>query len=290
MRTIKLIISYDGTNYVGWQRQPNGVSIQGRIEDAIATMTGRRSAVTAAGRTDGGVHALAQVAHFTTPSKILCEGFVAGLNSMLPDDISILAAEEMKTGFNSRRDAKGKVYRYRILVSKTRSPLLLNRCWQVRGPLDAGAMKKAAAVLVGEHDFASFRASGCGSRHARRRVGRIEIIAADWVRNYFLNFPLLCKPARRPAGGEGQGEVDRDLPPPTPPYKGGGCEGKIIEIEFEGNGFVRHMIRNIVGTLVDVGKGRLSSADLSKILLARKREQAGRCAPACGLYLVEVLY
>ncbi len=255
-RTIKLTISYDGANYVGWQRQPNGESVQGRIEDALAKMTGKRTAVTAAGRTDAGVHALAQVAHFVTSSKIPCHGFIAGLNSMLPDDIAILAAEDAASGFNARRDAKGKIYRYRLFVSRIRSPLLLGRCWQVRGPLDLAAMKKAAAVLVGEHDFASFRAAGCGSRHAKRRIMRIafKVSAASKSR---------CDAMHK---------------------------GRIIDIEFHGDGFVRHMIRNIAGTLVDVGEGRKSPDDIAQILTARKREQAGRCAPACGLYLVEVLY
>jgi tRNA pseudouridine38-40 synthase len=255
MRTILFTISYDGTAFVGWQRQPNGISVQELIEDALARMTGRRTCLTAAGRTDAGVHALAQVASFTTSSSIPCNGLVSGLNSMLPDEISILSALEVSSGFNARRDAAGKIYRYRILHSQLRAPLLEKRCWHVRGLLDLSAMKVAARAFVGEHDFESFKAAGCGSKDARRRLCRIKFrsIAA------------------------------RDEPMAGP------IDGRIIEIDFEGDAFVRHMIRNIVGTLVDVGQEKMAGGDMHRVLSARKREKAGRCAPACGLYLVKVL-
>jgi tRNA pseudouridine38-40 synthase len=255
MRTIKLTIAYDGTNYVGWQRQPNGVSVQERLEEAVERMSGVRSAVVGAGRTDAGVHALGQVAHFMTESRIPSESFARGLNGLLPPDIAVLAAEEMPEGFHARHSARGKIYRYLLLDSCRRAPLLHNRCWQLREALDVEAMRRAAAMLVGERDFASFRAAGCGSRHAVRRLDRIEIAImrddealASW---------------------------------------GGG--GRLVAMEFEGEGFVRHMIRNIVGTIVDCGRGELDPENMPQILAAAEREQAGRCAPACGLYLVRVI-
>ena len=255
MRTIKLTIAYDGTDYVGWQRQPNGVSVQGRLEAAIEKMTGAHRAVVGAGRTDAGVHALGQVAHCIVPKSIPLAAFVAGLTSLLPPDIAVLAAAEAPEGFHARKDAKGKVYRYRLLEGVRRAPLLQHRCWQIPEMLDLAAMRRAAECLVGRHDFASFRAAGCGSRDAVRRIDRLEVVRA----------PCHADPLW------------------------GDQSGRLIDIECEGDGFVRHMIRNIVGTLVDVGRGDLSWGAMQGILAAKERTQAGRCAPACGLYLRSVI-
>lgn len=254
MRTIKLTLSYDGTGCVGWQIQPRGTSIQGLVQRALKTLTGEETSVIAAGRTDAGVHALAQVAHFVTKSKIPSDGVRKGLDSLLPPNVSVIDAADAPDGFHARKDAKGKLYRYLILVSRDRAPLLAGRCWQMQDDLDAEAMRRAAVHLVGEHDFSSFRASGCTSRHARRAIRRIDIAKID----------------------------AKDLP-----VSG---EAAMLRIDFEGDGFVRHMIRNITGTLVEVGLRRMSPKDVLRILKAKRREEAGRCAPACGLYLVEVFY
>ncbi|MBN1282149.1 MAG: tRNA pseudouridine(38-40) synthase TruA [Proteobacteria bacterium] len=256
MRTIKLTISYDGTNYVGWQVQANGLSVQELIQRALSRMTGEGIAVIGASRTDAGVHALGQVAHFCTGSSIPLEGFARGINSLLPDDISIVSAEEAGESFHANRDAKGKIYLYRLLASCGGAPLAQGRCWQMREPLDLAGMREGAAALVGEHDFESFRAAGCAAEHSVRRIDRIDI---------------------------------DECASPDPIFASGDA-ASLVEFTFEGAGFLRHMIRNIVGTLVDVGRGRIEPQDVRRILGARKREQAGRCAPACGLYLVKVLY
>ncbi len=256
MRTLKLTIAYDGTPFCGWQVQPNGVSVQQRLQEALASMTGGQTNVIAAGRTDAGVHAFAQAAHFTTDSAIPCEGFVRGLNSILPEQVAVTACEEVRDGFHALRDAAGKIYRYLILASPVRDPMLLQRCWQLPAPLDLKAMREGAKHLVGAHDFESFRAAGCTAPHARRTIQRIEI-----EENQADALPFEIR-----------------------------TRGRFVSLEFEGDGFVRHMIRNIVGTLVEVGQGRVAPGEVAAIRDARKREQAGRCAPACGLYLVKVLY
>jgi tRNA pseudouridine38-40 synthase len=250
MRTIKLTISYDGCGYVGWQMQPNGNSIQAELARAIKRMTGEGSVPVGAGRTDAGVHALAQVASFATESPIPCDGFVHGLNSLLPSTIAVLFAEEVSQGFDARRDARGKVYRYDVLRSAVRLPLFEGRAWQMRGALDLAAMRESALLLVGKHDFESFRASGCAAMHAVRTIQRIDVSISETT----------------------------------------GGQGELLSLTFEGDGFVRHMIRNIVGTLVNVGQGKLLPGDIQRILEARQRKEAGVCAPACGLYLVRVLY
>ena len=256
MRTIKLQIAYDGTNYVGWQVQPNGVSVQELIQRAVKEMTGEASPVTGASRTDAGVHAIGQVAHVRTESRISLDGFERGLTSLLPDAIAIIRAEEAAELFHANRDAKGKRYLYRVLSCCRAAPLALNRCWQMRETLDLDGMREGALALVGEHDFESFRAAGCTAENAIRRIENIEIKVATQ---------------------------------PDPIFEASDSAA-LIEFTFDGAGFVRHMIRNIVGTLVDVGRGQLEPQDVLRILKARKREQAGRCAPACGLYLVSVLY
>jgi len=256
MRTVKLTISYDGTSYVGWQVQPNGVSVQELLQRAVKSMTGEPSAVVGASRTDAGVHALGQVAHFETNSNIPLDGFRMGLNSLLPDDVVVLRAEEGGEGFHAKRDSKGKVYLYRILMGCGGAPLALHRAWQMREALDLAGMRAAAKSLVGERDFQSFRAAGCGAQDAVRSIDSIDI-----------EEPGSHDPIFR--CGEGAG---------------------LVELTFRGNGFVRHMIRNIVGTLCDVGKGMTEPQEVEAILAARDREQAGRCAPACGLYLMKVIY
>jgi tRNA pseudouridine38-40 synthase len=255
MRTIKLTIAYDGADFVGWQIQPNGDSVQARVAQALFEMTGEEVSVVGAGRTDSGVHAMGQVASFTTDADIPCEGFEKGLSSLLPSSIVVLSAEEAADGFDARRDARGKVYRYLILRSRARLPHLVGRAWHIREKLDVGAMREAAGCLLGEHDFESFRASGCTAEHAVRRIDRIDM-------------------------EDGGGQAALGMVP----------SGSILSLTFEGNGFVRHMIRNIVGTLVEVGKGAMAPADIERILAARQRKEAGMCAPACGLYLVRVVY
>ncbi|GAG15718.1 unnamed protein product, partial [marine sediment metagenome] len=207
----------------------------------------------AAGRTDAGVHAVAQVAHFKTESDIPSVGIMKGVNSLLPDDIAIVAAEDVSLDFHSRKDAKSKRYLYRILLCDQRMPLFAERVWHLNGGLDLAAMKDASGCLIGINDYESFRAAGCSSGHAIREITSIEFSSSkeDWQ-----------------TGGQGE----------------------LIEITFEGTGFVRHMIRNIVGTLIEVGRGKIDANEVSRILDEKNRQVAGICAPACGLYLVAVCY
>lgn len=254
MKTIKLTLMYDGTNYVGWQVQPSGISIQALVQEAVQRMTNEDNDVVGASRTDAGVHALGQVAHFITARDISLDGFRSGLNSMLPPDIAVVRVDEVPDGFHARKSAHLKLYVYRTLISCERNPMFANRCWRINEVLDLTAMQMASSYLIGEHDFSAFQAAGCTARHAVRNVTQIDIASR----------------ALEPSMLAGEGEI--------------------IEFAVEGDGFVRHMVRNIVGTLVDVGRGKIAIDDVAGILHARERKQAGCCAPACGLYLAKVMY
>ena len=175
MRQVRLVIEYDGTTLCGWQRQANGPTVQGHIEDALATMLQHPTAVTGASRTDAGVHARGQVAAFRTERTIPLRGIRRGLNGMLPDSIAIRDATEAPDDFHPRFSAIGKHYRYSLLVRADRAPLWRTRTWHHALPLDREAMRAAAAILVGEHDFAAFRASGCSAKTTVRRVESIDI-------------------------------------------------------------------------------------------------------------------
>jgi tRNA pseudouridine38-40 synthase len=244
---VKLVISYDGGRYVGWQVQPNGPSIQAEIERALATLHRRPLRVTAAGRTDAGVHALGQVASFPVPEggPLPLRAYVQGMNALLPEDVAIHAAAVLPEGFDARRSARGKRYRYVIENAPTRAPLTRARSWQRFRPLDLAAMRAAAAALLGRHDFAAFQASDCAARHAVREVRRLELL---------------------------------------------GESGGRIEVVIEATAFVKHMVRNIVGTLVEVGEARRDAAGISALLEGRDRKAAGPTAPPQGLYLEEVFY
>jgi tRNA pseudouridine38-40 synthase len=244
MPVVKLTLEYDGTRYVGWQVQPNGPSIQAEVERALATLHKAPRRVVAAGRTDAGVHALGQVASFAEASPLPITAYVQGMNALLPADVAVRAASMEPDGFDARRSARGKRYRYRILNAPTRAPLSRLSTWQIFRPLDLAAMRAAAAPLVGRHDFAAFQASDCEARHAVREVRRLELVA-----------------------GEGE-----------------------LAVVFEATAFVKHMVRNIVGTLVEVGLGRRSASEMPALLASGDRTRAGRTAPPQGLCLEEVFY
>jgi len=180
-RTIKLVLEYDGTDLCGWQRQDNGPTVQQHVEEAVSEMLGEPTTVTGASRTDAGVHAMGQVAHFHTDSTIPLDGFRLGLNSHLPDSIAVVAAAEMPHDFHARFSATGKRYRYQILTRRAPSPLLRRITWHRPRPLDLASMRAAAAPLIGEHDFSAFRAAGCTARHARRRITAIDLTTAGDV-------------------------------------------------------------------------------------------------------------
>jgi tRNA pseudouridine38-40 synthase len=254
MRTIKLTIEYDGTNYCGWQTQKNGISIQETIRKAIHTITDEDATLIGASRTDAGVHALGQVAHFRTKSPAPCEGFLKGLNSLLPRDMRIVDVQDVPKEFHALRDARGKHYRYIISTNGVPSALYNSRVWHVHQPIDIGTMKRSAKMLVGKHDFSAFRAAGSHVKDAVRTIHSIGI-----------------------------SRMQRGM-------KGIPCPVNGIAIDVLGDGFVRHMIRNIAGWLVEAGRGRISLDEARRIFKGKKRTEAGVCAPASGLYLMEVFY
>jgi tRNA pseudouridine38-40 synthase len=245
MRNIKLLIEYDGTNYLGWQVQPKGPTIQGILEEKLELLTGQPVQLIGSGRTDSGVHALGQVAHFRTQSRMDIPTIQRALNSLLPPDIVIQKVEEIDESFHARKHSKSKVYEYRILNRNLRSAFHRGYVWHIPQKLDLTEMKKATQGLVGEHDFSAFRTVGSPTRTTVRRV-----IQADWKR---------------------------------------GRDG-LIRFEIEANGFLKQMVRSIVGTLVEIGKGRMKAADLPKILNSKDRKEAGPTAPAQGLFLKKVKY
>jgi tRNA pseudouridine38-40 synthase len=244
-RNIRLTLEYDGTRYHGWQRQKNALSIQEVIETALARITGEAVRLIGSGRTDAGVHALGQVANFITESAVPWRAFLYGLNSLLPTDIAVLAAEEAPLPFHARYNALAKTYEYRILNRPVRSPLShLQACW-LPGPLDVAAMAEAAQALPGEHDFLAFRAAGSRPGQAVRRVRE-----AVW----------------------------RSLP------------DNRLHFTVTANGFLRGMVRSLVGTMVEIGKGKYPPEYLGEVMERRDRRLAGPTAPPQGLFLVRVEY
>ncbi|HYV47905.1 MAG TPA: tRNA pseudouridine(38-40) synthase TruA [Myxococcaceae bacterium] len=243
MPRVKLVLEYDGTEFVGWQVQPNGRSVQAAVEGALAELLGEPVKVAAAGRTDSGVHALGQVAAFSTARVLPMKAYAVGLNGHLPADVAVVAAEEVPEAFDPRRWSLGKRYRYRISNRGGRSPLRRRTHWELFAPLDVEAMREGARALLGRHDFSAFRAADCEAPHAVREVREVSI------------------------AGEAGGEV---------------------ALEVEGTAFLKHMVRNIAGTLVEVGKGKRPAGWVAEVLASRDRTRAGQTAPAHGLCLVEV--
>jgi tRNA pseudouridine38-40 synthase len=245
MRTLKLTLAYDGTHYVGWQRQLNGRSIQQALEEAFAPLVGGRPpSVAGAGRTDAGVHALAQVASVNVEFALATDAVRRALNVRLPYDIRVLSVEDAPLGFHARFQAKGKSYRYRIVTTEVMSPFDRYYAWHAAGPRDVEAMQRAAALFVGRHDFASFQAGGGPITDTVRRIES-----------------MTCTPV---------------------------TEGLVIDVA--GDGFLHHMVRAMVGTLMDVGSGLRSPESVLDIIASRDRGAAGRTVPACGLTLVGVRY
>jgi len=243
-RQLRITLEYDGARFAGWQVQPGQRTVQSEVEAALATLLRHDVRVLVAGRTDAGVHARAQVCTVRTGSSIDPEILRRGLDGLMPRDIAALEVVEVPLGFHPRFDACAKHYRYRLLQRDARPVLLRNRCWHLRRDLDLTAMGEALAAVVGEHDFSSFRASGCASRNPVKRI-----LSAD----------ITCRPP-------------------------------LVDIDVIGSGFLKQMVRILVGTVVEVGQGRRSADELPEILASRDRTRAGRTAPAGGLTLIEVRY
>jgi tRNA pseudouridine38-40 synthase len=250
MRNLKIVLAYDGSEFSGWQVQPDSATIQGTLASAIGRITGENVLPQGSGRTDAGVHALAQVATFTTASAIPAENLVKALNDILPASIRVLEANEVTPEFHARKSARRKIYRYRIYRSPICPPFLARYVWHYPYPLDESIMQQAALLIVGEHDFTSFAAVDPERAGDEERVSNVrQIFESQWE-----------------------------------------TTGDELIYAVRGSGFLHHMVRNLVGTFVLVGKGTLRPEDITRILHAQKRSTAGATAPARGLFLVKVEY
>jgi tRNA pseudouridine38-40 synthase len=250
MRNLKLTLSYDGADFAGWQVQPDAVTVQGTLAQAIGRITGEKVLPQGSGRTDAGVHALAQVVTFVTESSVPTANFVKAVNDILPASVRVLEVEEAAADFHARKSARGKTYRYRIYRAAICPPFLARYLWHYPFPLDEEAMASAAGRVEGEHDFTSFAAVDPERGREDAQVSNIRrIFSSSWAR-----------------------------------------EGDEFVYMVKGSGFLHHMVRNLVGTFILVGKGTLQAEDITRILEARNRSAAGATAPAAGLYLVGVEY
>jgi tRNA pseudouridine38-40 synthase len=249
MRNIKLTLAYDGADFHGWQQQPGVPTIQGALNDAASKITQEKSFVQGASRTDAGVHALGQVAHFKTQSALSALEFQRALNALLPPAIRVVAAEEMGPDFHARWQAQGKTYRYRIFRGRVLPPFEYRRVLHYPWPLDESAMAEAARKFEGELDFSSFAASSGSEDDDRDRQMVREIYSSQ----------IVC-------------EADREE----------------IAYVVRGRSFLRYMVRKIVGTLIEVGKGRLAPDEIPRLFELRDRSQSGPTVPPEGLYLVSL--
>jgi tRNA pseudouridine38-40 synthase len=264
-RTLKLTLSYDGSNYSGWQRQVNGPSVQAVLEDELSAVIGTPVTIMAAGRTDAGVHAAGQVASATFDHPIGCDDLVRALNARLPEDVRVRHAKEMFAGFDARIYAKSKTYRYAIWNGGAPNPFFRHVVWHVPQRLDIDRMSRAAALLVGEHDFEAFQAAGSAVKTTVRTLLQSELREVD----IHTDQPIAVPPV--------PGEPER-------------VGGRLVRYEVTGTGFLRHMVRTIVGTLVEVGRGRMAIDDMAAVIRSRDRARAGQTAPPQGLMLWEVKY
>lgn len=250
MLHLKLTIAYDGTGFVGWQRQLSGPSVQSLLEEAFLPLEPSGVVVAGAGRTDAGVHALGQVVSVTLQRPLAPDTLVRALNARLPPAVRVLSAEPVGPDFHARFRAVAKTYRYRIWNTAVLSPFERAYVWHVANPaLDVAAMSDAAARLVGTHDFAAFQATGSDATTTVRTIVSSRVTGAR----------------------------DRSREP-------------LVTYEVRGDGFLRHMVRAIVGTLVEVGRGRRPAAWVDEVLGSRDRAHAAQTAPASGLFLVQVEY
>jgi tRNA pseudouridine38-40 synthase len=250
MRNLKVILSYDGAEFSGWQVQPDANTVQGTLASAIGRITGEKVLPQGSGRTDAGVHALAQVMTFVTESSVPTENFLKALNDILPASVRVLEVSEAPAEFHARHSARAKTYRYRIYREAICPPFLARYVWHYPYPLDEKAMQRAAALVVGENDFTSFAAVDPERGKDGAPVSNVRtIFSSEWQR-----------------------------------------AGEELIYTVTGSGFLHHMVRNLVGTFILVGRGTLQVEDLMRILEARDRSAAGATAPASGLYLVSVEY
>ncbi len=256
MPRVLLRVAYDGTAYAGWQRQANGPSIQAALEAALAPLAGGAVTITGAGRTDAGVHADGQAAHVDLPDGIDPDVVVRATNTRLPADIRVRSAALVPDDLHARFSASAKTYRYAWLVSRMGHPLLARTHWLVSPPVDLVAMAAAAARLAGTHDFVAFQSTGTPVSSTVRTITGVDV-------------------GVRPTADIGLQLTDQE---------------RVVELDLRGDGFLRHMVRAIAGTLLDVGYGRRAPEDVDRLLAGAPRSEAGPTAPAHGLTLVSVEY
>lgn len=277
MRKIKLIIQYVGSRYVGWQVQPNGPTIQAILQDVLKQTLGEAVSVIGAGRTDSGVHALGQTAHFRTQNPMDLETLHRALNAQLPDDIAVLSVEEVSRDFHAQKDALAKTYLYLIQLSRQKNPFLRPFVWRLSGELDDRAMTRCLELVTGEHDFKSFCAADSCAKTTVRQVHhcRLQIFPLSEMEHRLVDLVGL---------GRWKGPLEM-LNHRRPNHV-----AQLYAINFRGKGFLKHMIRNIVGTVMEVGRGKRSVEDFARILAAKDRRLAGPTAPPQGLFLLNVEY
>lgn len=241
---VKLRLEYDGTNYSGWQWQSRQDSVQARIEAALKRIFSEQVRVRGAGRTDAGAHATGQVAAARLPRPFACPDLLRALNALLPPDVVVTDAVEVADSFEPRRQARSRLYEYRVLNRQLRSAFEYRHCWLVREPLAFEALEAAARFFVGEHDFRAFRKLGSGEKTTVRRV-----LSSAWTKS-----------------------------------------GERLAYRVEASAFLRGMVRAMVATMVDVGRGKLAPEVVAELLGGKRARRAAAAAPACGLFLVDVRY
>jgi tRNA pseudouridine38-40 synthase len=262
-RTLKITLAYDGSFFVGWQRQASGTSIQGLLEEALSRIEGEPVTVVGAGRTDAGVHALGQVASVRMSRLMEPAALCRALNAVLPADVRVVTLEAVAQEFHARYGARTKTYQYAIVNGPTVSPFEWRYVWHISQPLDVDRMARAASCLVGRHDFAAFQSAGSAVKTSIRTVMTSVLRRAGpgeplWARSHL-------------SGTEREAST------------------RLI-YEITGDGFLRQMVRTVVGTLVEIGSGRLAPGEMDRIVASRDRRTAGPTAPALGLCLVRVTY
>lgn len=273
MPNIRLTLAYVGGGFAGWQVQPGQRTVQGVVEAAIADLTGETVRVLSSGRTDAGVHALGQVANFQTASAIPAEKWRPALQARLPDDVVILDSQAVPEDFHATYSARLKRYRYLIREALVEDPLLRRYAWRMNGPLDTAAMRVAASHLLGQHDFRCFETDWPNKASSVRTIFDVQLQRLPhwpgWSPASIIAVPPLLSPDRQSAERQ---------------------SGEWIAFEIAGDGFLYNMVRAIVGTLVNVGRGKWPADVMARIISGQDRSLAGETAPAHGLYLVSVTY
>lgn len=316
-RRILLRVAYDGTNYHGWQLQPNAATIEGELNRALCALIGEEIVVTGASRTDAGVHALGNVAVFDTTSRIPAEKFSYALNQRLPEDIVIQSSKQVADDFHPRHCDCRKTYEYDILNRTFPLPAYRNTAYFLYGTLNIEAMRRACQAFLGEHDFASFCAAGAQVQTTVRKIYSLEVECRPLTEAGTPVPPASGEAVNAADGKHGEqvqqalsasgemlnaaaGESDEQVQQAQPesgetaiPAAGGanaGSADQLLTIRVKGNGFLYNMVRIIAGTLVEVGRGHIKPEEVAGIIAAKDRAKAGPTAPARGLRLVEIEY